>query len=196
MLLDHLLLVRTVASTIAQDERMLDVGVVALRCRQLGPNGPRLGSGYALTMAVRDRQLEGIPRPTLLRRQPCCGRRSCTTACGFSPFEGYTRGAVRCRRIVLDCTVEGVAMMFGDGGMGVWGFAFMTASTVLFWVVIILGIIALVRYLSRTAEHGGGTQDSTSSAQRLLADRFARGEIDEEEYQRRLQVLGERARHR
>ncbi|MEV4729959.1 MULTISPECIES: SHOCT domain-containing protein [Saccharopolyspora] len=86
-------------------------------------------------------------------------------------------------------------MMFGDGGMGVWGFAFMTASTVLFWAVIILGIIALVRYLSRTADHGR-SQDSTSSAERLLADRFARGEIDEEEYQRRLQVLGERARGR
>ncbi|MDI2030475.1 SHOCT domain-containing protein [Saccharopolyspora sp. TS4A08] len=87
-------------------------------------------------------------------------------------------------------------MMFGDGGMGVWGFAFMTANTVLFWVVIVLGIIALVRYLSRTDAHGGGSQEPTGSAQRLLADRFARGEIDEDEYQRRLQVLGERARRR
>lgn len=87
-------------------------------------------------------------------------------------------------------------MMFGDGGMGAWGFALMTASTVLVWLVIVLGIIALVRYLVRSGDHSGGSQTSASSAERLLADRFARGEIDEDEYQRRLRVLGESARGR
>lgn len=70
----------------------------------------------------------------------------------------------------------------------------MTASTVLIWVLIILCIIALVRYLVRTGDHREGQQASDGSAERLLADRFARGEIDEDEYQRRLRVLREGAR--
>lgn len=32
-------------------------------------------------------------------------------------------------------------------GMGGWGYALMTVSTVLFWGLLILGIVALIRYL-------------------------------------------------
>lgn len=84
-------------------------------------------------------------------------------------------------------------MMFGYGGMGMWGFAFMTVSTVLFWALLVLAIIALVRYLVRTSDHRG-LRESDSIPERLLSERFARGEVDEEEYRRRLQVLNERAR--
>lgn len=76
-------------------------------------------------------------------------------------------------------------MYWGGGG---WGMAFMTIGTLLFWGLVIAGIVLLVR---RT---GVGPPDTfsrreTPTPQQLLAARFARGEIDEEEYNRRLQVL-------
>jgi hypothetical protein len=49
-------------------------------------------------------------------------------------------------------------------------------------------------YGSRRPAGHGGTQ--TPTPQQLLADRFARGEIDEEEYTRRLEVLGAASRTR
>ena len=76
--------------------------------------------------------------------------------------------------------------------MGLWGLAFMTVSVVLFWALIIVAIIALVRYLGRS----GRADQATTSAEDLLAERFARGEIDEEEYQRRSRALSERGRGR
>lgn len=79
-----------------------------------------------------------------------------------------------------------------DGyGMNVWGFALMTVSMVLFWALIIAAMVALVRYVGRT----GRVERGTVSAEDLLRERFARGEIDEDEYRRRLQTLAEH-RHR
>jgi putative membrane protein len=66
-----------------------------------------------------------------------------------------------------------------------WGALFMTITTVLFWVLIILGVVALVRYLSR------GDRSTTSGPipEQVLAERFARSEIDEQEYRQRLDTL-------
>ncbi|SDX75366.1 putative membrane protein [Saccharopolyspora shandongensis] len=77
-------------------------------------------------------------------------------------------------------------------GWGMWGLAMTTVSMVLFWALVIAAIIALVRYLQRT---GRGDRD-TGTAEELLAERFARGEIDEEEYRRRMTALAERRRRR
>jgi putative membrane protein len=78
-----------------------------------------------------------------------------------------------------------------DGhGFAPWGFALMTVSMVLFWALVILAIVALVRYLGRSGRAARGTV----SAEELLAERFARGEIDEDEYHRRLETLSERRR--
>ncbi|MEV4133801.1 SHOCT domain-containing protein [Dactylosporangium sp. NPDC049742] len=79
-------------------------------------------------------------------------------------------------------------MMYWGNGMGGWGIVLMTVSNLLFWGLVIAGIVLLVRGVGR------GGQVDTSSGQRstpqqVLADRFARGEIDEDEYTRRLQVL-------
>ena len=76
-------------------------------------------------------------------------------------------------------------MMFWYGnGMGGWGYALMTVGTILFWGLVIAGVILLVRYLAR------GPQAAENAApERILAERFARGEIDEEEYRSRLTAL-------
>jgi putative membrane protein len=78
-------------------------------------------------------------------------------------------------------------MMFWYGaGMNGWGYALMTISmVVLFWALAIFGVVALVRFLTRDDQH----RTTRSTPEQLLADRFARGDIDEQEYQHRLDVL-------
>jgi putative membrane protein len=82
-------------------------------------------------------------------------------------------------------------MMWWYGpGMNGWGYGLMTVSMVLFWALVIFGVVALVRYLGR-AERTTRDRPATGrpTPEALLAERFARGEIDEDEYQHRLQVL-------
>jgi putative membrane protein len=74
-------------------------------------------------------------------------------------------------------------MMFWYGMNG-WGYALTTISMALLWALVILGVVALVRYLARDQQ-----TTTRPTPQQLLADRFARGEIDEHEYHRRLDVL-------
>jgi putative membrane protein len=77
--------------------------------------------------------------------------------------------------------------------MGGWGLTLMTIGTVGFWLLRIVGIALLIRHLGRVDRPG-----PRPTPERLLAERFARGEIDEEEYRRRLEALrtadGSRAR--
>ena len=80
-------------------------------------------------------------------------------------------------------------MMYYGNGMGGWGMALMIVSSLLFWGLVIAGIVALVRYTGRGAQPGVPATSGTTP-QQTLADRFARGDIDEDEYTRRLQVLG------
>ncbi|WP_454852341.1 SHOCT domain-containing protein [Promicromonospora soli] len=79
-------------------------------------------------------------------------------------------------------------MMYWDNGMGLWGMLFMLVGNLLFWGLIITGIVLLVRYLGRTGQPTGPA-DAGPSAQQLLAQRYARGEIDENEYTQRLSTL-------
>jgi putative membrane protein len=82
-------------------------------------------------------------------------------------------------------------MMWWYGpGMSGWGFALMTVGTIFFRTLIILGVIAVIRYLltggDRLPEAGS---EAHPTPEELLAERFARGEIDEQDYRRRLDVL-------
>ncbi|MDD7969375.1 SHOCT domain-containing protein [Actinomycetospora lemnae] len=77
-------------------------------------------------------------------------------------------------------------MMWWYGpGMNGWGYGLMTISMVLFWALIIFGIVALIRYIGRA----GQVSTDRPTPRRLLDERFARGEIDEEEYRRRVDVI-------
>lgn len=79
-------------------------------------------------------------------------------------------------------------MMYWGNGMGGWGMVLMSVSGLLFWGMIIAGIVWLVRSTGR-GNQPGTAAGRAPTPQQVLADRFARGEIDEEEYTRRLQVL-------
>jgi putative membrane protein len=74
-------------------------------------------------------------------------------------------------------------MHYGD--MSGWGFALMAISAVVFWGLVIVGIVMLVRYFGRS----GQPTTAAPTPEQLLAERFARGEIDESEYDARLATL-------
>jgi len=100
---------------------------------------------------------------------------------------------LRADRLVGHDTETVMAMMWGyDWGWGAW--LLMSVMMVLFWGLVIAGIVVLVRYLTSSRQGGTPASDSgRSSAEEILAERFARGEIDEGEYTRRRRLLrGER----
>jgi len=79
---------------------------------------------------------------------------------------------------------EAAMWWYHDGyGMGPWGWVLMTVFTLAFWGLIVWAVVTLVRRLPPA----GGPRES--SARDILDERFARGEIDEEEYRRRLAAL-------
>lgn len=87
-------------------------------------------------------------------------------------------------------------MMFWYGnGMGGWGYALMTVSMILFWALVIAGVVALIRYLGRDARTTLTAPHERPTPEQVLAERFARGDIEEEEYRQRLAALREHAGH-
>lgn len=89
-------------------------------------------------------------------------------------------------------------MMYWNGG---WMWPWMMVGNLLFWIVIIVVAVLLFRAFSqRPGPHGSGhpgwgtppspgAPDHGPSAEQILGERYARGEIDEEEYRRRLATL-------
>ncbi|GHE68920.1 hypothetical protein GCM10014715_23400 [Streptomyces spiralis] len=78
---------------------------------------------------------------------------------------------------------------FPHGAPG-WGWFAMSLGMLLFWVLLIVVVVLLFRALNRGTGQSraqGGT--GRPVPEQLLAERFARGEIDEDEYRRRLDVL-------
>jgi len=80
------------------------------------------------------------------------------------------------------------AMMWYGTGMGGWGYVLMTLSMLLFWGLVIGAIVALVRYFG-AGRADRPTPTTPNGAEGILAERFARGEIDEEEYRHRVAVI-------
>ena len=70
-----------------------------------------------------------------------------------------------------------------------WSFALMSISMLLFWGLVILGIVALVRGLARSGRPTDSAGMRRPTADEVLAERFARGEIDEPEYRSRKAAL-------
>ncbi|WP_241757441.1 SHOCT domain-containing protein [Streptomyces sp. WAC00263] len=72
--------------------------------------------------------------------------------------------------------------------MNGWGWLAISLSMVLFWALLIAVGVLLFRALSRGSADTH-TRASRTTPEQLLAERFARGELDEDEYRRRLAVL-------
>ena len=85
-------------------------------------------------------------------------------------------------------------MMYGGWmwhGWGWGGWVLMSLAMVAFWALVITAIVVTVRYLAGTDGRRNAPTLEPRTAEDLLAERFARGEIDDEEYRRRLTVLRE-----
>jgi putative membrane protein len=86
-------------------------------------------------------------------------------------------------------------MWYGDHVSG-WGYALMTVSMVFFWALVVAGIVALVHYLGRSGQPTRTPPTGTRpTPEQVLAERFARGEIDEDEYRKRLDILRSAGHH-
>ena len=66
-------------------------------------------------------------------------------------------------------------MMMGGGGNPMMGWVTMIA----FWLLLILGVIALIRYISGS----GRSSDKDKDPLDILRERYARGEIDKKEFE-------------
>jgi putative membrane protein len=75
-----------------------------------------------------------------------------------------------------------------DSGIGIWGYTLMSISMLLVWGAITAGIVLLARSL-RVSNQQNFQFPFRRTAEDLLAERFARGDIDAGAYQDRLDVL-------
>ena len=77
-------------------------------------------------------------------------------------------------------------MMNGFWG---WGWGFGPVFMLIFWGLIIVGIIALVRWLR---EESSPSRARDKTAAEIVQERYARGEIDRQEYEQKMQDLERR----
>ena len=73
-----------------------------------------------------------------------------------------------------------------------WGWGHMIFGSItmlLFWGGIIIVIVLAVRWLSAGSSQGTALSPSRNRAQEILEERFARGEIDKEEFEERKRLL-------
>lgn len=73
-------------------------------------------------------------------------------------------------------------MMNGFDMAGGFGFGFGGIFMILWWALIIAGVVVLVKWLARSSGGEGKALD-------ILKQRYARGEIDEQEFQKRKREL-------
>ena len=64
-------------------------------------------------------------------------------------------------------------------GWGIFGMLFM----LLFWVLVLVGVVLLVRWLLLEARGGGQSRAERETAVEIVKRRYARGEINKEEFE-------------
>ena len=76
-----------------------------------------------------------------------------------------------------------VRMMYGYG----WGPGFGWIVMILFWGIVIVGIVAMARWVSEG--RSGKTEPRERTAMEILKERYARGEIESEEFKKKSRDL-------
>lgn len=79
-------------------------------------------------------------------------------------------------------------MMWHDDGWGWGGWLAASLTMLLVWTVLVTAVVLLVRPFGQPRSGAGGSPDR-SAAERILDERFARGELTEDEYRHQRDVL-------
>ena len=83
---------------------------------------------------------------------------------------------------------------FGSGYMGGWGMGgFGPLSMLLFWGLLITGAVLLIKWSIQAFRRPSTDPRNASSPLDIIKKRYARGEIDQEEFKRMQQALVGRA---
>lgn len=82
-------------------------------------------------------------------------------------------------------------MMNEWSGFGGWGMGFGFVLMLLFWILVILGIAVLIRWMLAQPSPSRSSRDKTPLE--MAQKRYARGEIDREEYEQKKRGLEPRA---
>lgn len=77
-------------------------------------------------------------------------------------------------------------MMWWDNDPGWGGWVLMTVMMVLFWGALIVGGVAIWRAVTRDEDR---RTEAQKRPEQILDERYARGEIDEDDYRRRRELL-------
>ncbi len=78
-------------------------------------------------------------------------------------------------------------MMDGYGygmGYGIWGIL-----GLIFWILVIIGLVLLIKYLWEGGGIGSGAKKEQESALEILKRRYARGDISKEEFEEKKKDL-------
>ena len=84
-------------------------------------------------------------------------------------------------------------MFWYGNGMSGWGYGVMGLGMVLFWVLLIALLVGVFRH-NRSHRDFAGSRPGSMTADQLLAERFARGEIEQQEYVDRQAALRDHVR--
>lgn len=82
-------------------------------------------------------------------------------------------------------------MMMWHCGSGGWAHWVWMAGTVALWALLIFAVVLVVRHLVSLDGARASANGRPSREEGLIGERFARGEIDDDEYRRRITVLRE-----
>lgn len=73
--------------------------------------------------------------------------------------------------------------MWNGWGLDGWGMGFGMLFMLLFWVLVVVGAAALIRWLLQQSNAGSWRSPGGGAALEILRERYARGEIGREEYE-------------
>ncbi len=71
----------------------------------------------------------------------------------------------------------------GSGMMGGWGMGFGGIFMMIFWVLVLVGLVFLIKWLIQTTNRVKSDAGNSNRALEILKERYARGEIDIAEFE-------------
>jgi len=86
---------------------------------------------------------------------------------------------------------------YGGYGMGPgmmnWGYGglFMGIINIIFWVAVIIGVVYLIKFISSSSKQSPHETKKGDSALDILRERYAKGEINREEFEEKKKALKE-----